>query len=77
MLNLSECFAKSLNFTTECAKTGGIPRPAALDDLVGSSSAFCVCVLYICTVHSHKCLEMSPTGTNPPYNALFYYFLLA
>ena len=35
-----------------------------LDDLVGSSSAFCACVPYIHMVHLHKCLEISPTGTN-------------
>ena len=29
------------------------------------------CVLYVHTVHLHKCLEISPTGTNPPYNTIF------
>ena len=23
-------------------------------------------------VHLHKCLEISPTGTNPPYNAFYF-----
>ena len=53
------------------AKTGCIPGPAAPDDLVGSLSVICACVLYVCMVCLHKCLEISPTGTNFPYNAFF------
>ena len=41
------------------AKTGCIPEPAAADDLVGSSSAFCACIHMVCL---HKCLEISPTA---------------
>ena len=53
------------------SKTGHIPKPAALNDLVGSSIAFWMCVPYVCMVHLHKCLGINPTGTNPPYNAFF------
>ena len=65
-------FVKRFNFfTTKVQETGHRPRPAALDDLVGSSSDFCVCVPYVCIVYLHKCLKISPKGTNPPYNAFF------
>ena len=33
---------------------------------------FCTCVPYIHMVHLHKCLEISPTGTNTPYYASFF-----
>ena len=65
VLILSRCLSKVLIFTTKVGKTGHIPKPAALDDLVGSLSAFCACVPYICMVHLHKCLEISPTGLIP------------
>ena len=71
MFNFWYVFIENLIFYHKSAKTGHIPKPVALDDLVGSSSAFCACVPYIHMVYLHKCLEISPTGTNPPYNAIF------
>ena len=53
------------------AKPGHIPEPAAPDDLVGSLSAFCVCMPYVLMMCLHKCLEISSTGTNSLYNAFF------
>ena len=57
------------------AKTSHIPKLAALDNLVGSSSVFCTCVPYVFMVHLHKCLEIIPTGANP-LTMLFLFFYL-
>ena len=46
------------------ARTGHIPEPAALNDLVGHQVHFCACIPYVCMVCLHKCLEISPMGTN-------------
>ena len=43
------------------AKIDRIPEPGIPDDLVGSSSVFCM----------PRCLEISPTGTNSLYNAIY------
>ena len=40
-------------FNHKVQETGRIPRPVARDNLVGSSSAFCVCV---CAVHTYGAL---------------------
>ena len=43
---------KMLNLTTS-ARTGHIPKPAALDDLVGHQVHFvCMCHMYVCCAYT-------------------------
>ena len=57
-------------------RTGHIPGPGAPDGLVGSSSAFVhACHMYVqCALY--KCLEISPTGTNCFFNAIYIYIYM-
>ena len=64
-------FAKYLEINYEECRTDCIPRSATLDDLVGSSSAFCACVPYICMVFHTSTLEIGPTETNSPSHTIF------
>ena len=64
--NLSRMFVKSLNVYHESAETSHIPRPAALDDLVGSSSAFVhvCCHTYVQYTYT-SAWKLAPEGLIP------------
>ena len=57
------------------AKTGCIPEPAAPYGLVGSSSTFYACMLYIHMVCLHMCMEISPIGMNSLLLCSFFFKL--
>ena len=58
-------FVKSFKFYHESAKTGHIPRPPALDGLVGSSSAYVhVCHMYVQCTYTGA-WKLAPQGLIP------------
>ena len=52
-------------FNYKVQETGHIPRPVALDNLLGSSSIFFMCVPYVHMVHLHSAWKLTPQGLIP------------